>query len=486
TVKPVVNVNETIQFKVDRLEITYTVDMFCATLKLPLETPENPFISPETIKFIQPFLKIVGYQGDADKVSVFFTKNLAQAWQTMFKVFNRCLTSRTSGHDQTKINILQIFHVVVNRVNVDYADLLWWVFLHCVQQKKDMIQYLHFTKLIIADLMEKFDSIPKRLEEDYQSIKDDISLVSVYTTGMLIPDEFLIDDIYATEEYKEYVKVFVKVDFPTLQSQPVESAQGMNRTLMTSNNISKKARILELKRIHLKINVLTSNTLYPSRKIRRICACTSQKTTKETRSIRRLRKKYRLNLKNDMPPRDKMDNPNITMEEYIRLEEEKALRNVFNDELSSEKTLSCEPTVSSLNNNEINFRISFDESDDEDYTYTNADIANFEMRLAKIYRRKSVFTSRAWRRIFEIRVPLVHELILEFFSTFRFGEGVLDLDTARALQFQLGGARRRMSWRQFIFALGLHTAEEMETAGFGLYYVESGRQISNNGDLSAY
>ncbi|GKB24273.1 hypothetical protein Tco_0863674, partial [Tanacetum coccineum] len=33
--------------------------------------------------------------------------------------------------------------------------------------------------------------------------------------------------------------------------------------------ISKKARILELKRRHLKITVLTSNTLYPSRKIRR-------------------------------------------------------------------------------------------------------------------------------------------------------------------------------------------------------------------------
>ncbi|GKB25201.1 hypothetical protein Tco_0864602 [Tanacetum coccineum] len=95
-----------------------------------------------------------------------------------------------------------------------------------------------------------------------------------------------------------------------------------------------------------------------------------------------------------------MDNPNITMEEYIRLEEEKAFRHgkvynwetakygkiwydedfhdlrsvetefpsiVFNDELSSEKTFSCEPTVSSLNQNEIDFRISFDESDDEDY-----------------------------------------------------------------------------------------------------------------------
>ncbi|GKC59661.1 hypothetical protein Tco_1087259 [Tanacetum coccineum] len=58
-----------------------------------------------------------------------------------------------------------------------------------------------------------------------------------------------------------------------------------------------------------------------------------------------------------------MDDPNITMEEYIRFEEEKARRHaiVFND------TLMSEPTISSFNN-EIDFRISFDESDDEDYT----------------------------------------------------------------------------------------------------------------------
>ncbi|GKA25236.1 hypothetical protein Tco_0711345, partial [Tanacetum coccineum] len=40
---------------------------------------------------------------------------------------------------------------------------------------------------------------------------------------------------------------------------------------------------------------------------------------------------------------------------------------IFNDNLTSNETLSCERTVSSLNNNEIDFRISFDESDDEDY-----------------------------------------------------------------------------------------------------------------------
>ncbi|GKE56600.1 hypothetical protein Tco_1495785, partial [Tanacetum coccineum] len=97
-----------------------------------------------------------------------------------------------------------------------------------------------------------------------------------------------------------------------------------------------------------------------------------------------------------------MDDPNITVKEYIRLEEEKAQRRgkVFNwetakygkiridedvhnlrsiktkfpaitliNEISSEKTLSCEPTISSLNN-EIDFGISFDDFEDEDNTPT--------------------------------------------------------------------------------------------------------------------
>ncbi|GJU68233.1 hypothetical protein Tco_1254492 [Tanacetum coccineum] len=78
-----------------------------------------------------------------------------------------------------------------------------------------------------------------------------------------------------------------------------------------------------------------------------------------------------------------MDDPNIIMEEYIRLEEEKARRRgvhdlisveakfqaiVYNDAFTSEVTLSCEPTVSPLNDNKIDYRISFDKSDDEDYT----------------------------------------------------------------------------------------------------------------------
>nr|GEX98368.1 hypothetical protein [Tanacetum cinerariifolium] len=232
------------------------------------------------------------------------------------------------------------------------------------------------------------------------------------------------------------------------------------------------------------------------------------------------------------------DNPKITIEEYIRLEEEKLVRKV---KCITGKLLSMVRS-GSLNNNEIKFRISFDESDDEDYTvvfdktsisykindlktdlendnekvniplfslpdplvntytvyplfsirddrvnklvqygvldkhqygvssldmdfpprdqrhlylryeglqYTDADIVDFEMRLAKIYRRKvhrvQVFDFGGLQDLMAegLRGPLVHELILEFFSTFRFREGVLDLDTVGALQFQLGRVRRR-------------------------------------------
>nr|GEV12021.1 hypothetical protein [Tanacetum cinerariifolium] len=69
--------------------------------------------------------------------------------------------------------------------------------------------YPRFTKLIIADLIKKFPSIPQRFDEDYHSIKDDVSLVGVHSTGnvlfqwMLILDAFLTNEICAIDEYKE-------------------------------------------------------------------------------------------------------------------------------------------------------------------------------------------------------------------------------------------------------------------------------------------
>ncbi|GKA51181.1 hypothetical protein Tco_0744377 [Tanacetum coccineum] len=140
-VRKVPDTEDTIILKLDSQEIIYTVDM-------------------------------VGYQGVVDKVSAFFTKNLAQPWQTMFKDF-----------------------------------------MNNVFQKKDVIQYPRFTKLIIADLMKKYPSISLRLEEDYHSIKDDILLEN-----------------HATNDYKEYETVFVNVFVLINQPQLVVSTQGMHKS----------------------------------------------------------------------------------------------------------------------------------------------------------------------------------------------------------------------------------------------------------------
>nr|GEX30645.1 hypothetical protein [Tanacetum cinerariifolium] len=159
-------------------------------------------------------------------------------------------------------------------------------------------------------------------------------------------------------------------------------------------NISKRRAFWSLNEDILKISILTTNTPYPSRKIRRIHACTHRRP-------QRKQAQYAVSRENEyVVLKIWMDDPNITMEENTRLEDEKARKHgkvfnwktakygkilydedihdltsvetefpaiAFNNEVSSEKTISCKPTASSLND-ENDFRISFDDSGDEYYT----------------------------------------------------------------------------------------------------------------------
>ncbi|GJX14083.1 hypothetical protein Tco_0205841 [Tanacetum coccineum] len=111
-----------------------------------------------------------------------------------------------SGHYQTKINVLLMFHAVVNKVHIDYASLVWTDFISQVMQlKQTTIQYTRFTKLIIIDLMEKYPSIAKRLDEEYHTIKDDTPLCNMYATrevtvcAMQILNELMINEIKETQ-----------------------------------------------------------------------------------------------------------------------------------------------------------------------------------------------------------------------------------------------------------------------------------------------
>ncbi|GJR73329.1 hypothetical protein Tco_0085694 [Tanacetum coccineum] len=139
---------------------------------------------------------------------------LQQFWQTVLKVPNTKDTMRF------KLDTQEITYTV---------DMLY------ISGYKEAIHYPEFIKLMIIDLMKKFPNISQRINEDYHYIKDDIPLVSVYTTGnvlvrgMLIPYEFLTKEIRATYYFKEYEMVFVGVDVPMNQPQLVVSTQGTYR-----------------------------------------------------------------------------------------------------------------------------------------------------------------------------------------------------------------------------------------------------------------
>ncbi|GJZ15848.1 retrovirus-related pol polyprotein from transposon TNT 1-94 [Tanacetum coccineum] len=192
--------------------------------------------------------------------------------------------------------------------------------------------------------------------------------------------------------------------------------------------ISNKARILELKRRHFKITVLTSYTPLEKEK-----ACRHGKVYNwETATYGRIWDD------------DEVHNLRSVETEFPAI--------VFDDTFTSQVALSCEQPEKLVSKNGYDVLDMALPPKDQRHQYlrfkgleyTDADITDFEDRFVGCRYRdaqgQSVFTNRAWRRLFE---------------------------------FQLGGAKRRMSWRQFILALGLHTVEVMETAGFGLYWAES-------------
>ncbi|GJX35313.1 hypothetical protein Tco_0246870 [Tanacetum coccineum] len=220
-----------------------------------------------------------------------------------------------------------------------------------------------------------------------------------------------------------------------------------------------------------------------------------------------------------------MDDPNITMEEYIILQTKNAQRHgqtfnyetatygkvycedfnsfmdfeayfptiVYNDALTSYENVLSKPNVNMAPLPPRTQRYPWLRYQVEGYT---KDIVNnFKQRLDMIFGRQvnrvhvlyfarltdemrgtlagrlrmvytgderhELFTRHAWRRLFKIWGLLVREFILEFFST----------------------SRRRMTGRQCILALGLHTAKEMAEDGFEAYWLGSTRVIPDKGIL---
>ncbi|GKC43415.1 hypothetical protein Tco_1061137 [Tanacetum coccineum] len=95
-------------------------------IKLPQATDINHarFVPDPTFSEMVPFyINDLGFTLDISSPSNFKTTGLVQSWQTLCKMFSRCLTIRVTGYDQPPLQIIHMLYCFVNNIHVDYADL---------------------------------------------------------------------------------------------------------------------------------------------------------------------------------------------------------------------------------------------------------------------------------------------------------------------------------------------------------------------------
>ncbi|GJR20741.1 hypothetical protein Tco_0969268 [Tanacetum coccineum] len=183
-----------------------------------------------------PFYKqVLGFTMELKTQSNFKTTGLLQPWQTLCKIFSKCLTTRVTGWDQPPLQIMQMLYCFVNNIHVDYAELLWEGLYYSLHHPTSLIPYPRFTKIIVNHYMTIFLDISRRARDMYHNLQDDDIMKNIFNSGrhknkvgMKIPDWMITDEMKQTEHYQMYTEVF-GIDVPLTHSQSTESTHGTHR-----------------------------------------------------------------------------------------------------------------------------------------------------------------------------------------------------------------------------------------------------------------
>ncbi|GKC01388.1 hypothetical protein Tco_0987524 [Tanacetum coccineum] len=229
-----------LKFMLDKKELSLTLDDFRTIFHLPHanENNHNSFVPPPSFFGMVPFYKQqFGFTIELKISPSFKTTGLLQPWQTLCKIFSKCLTTRVTGWDQPPLQIMQMMYCFVNNIHVDYAELLWEGIYYSLHHPTSSIPYPRFTKIIISHYMTSFPEISRRARDMYHNLQDDDIMKNIFNSGrhkdkvgMQIPDWMITEEMKHTEHYRMYAEVF-GLDVPLTQSQPTESTQGTHRTL---------------------------------------------------------------------------------------------------------------------------------------------------------------------------------------------------------------------------------------------------------------
>ncbi|GJY60394.1 hypothetical protein Tco_0461051 [Tanacetum coccineum] len=157
-----------LRFMLDKKELSLTLDDFRTIFHLPQanDNNHNSFVPPPTFSDMVPFYKQqLGFTMKLKTSSSFKTTGLLQPWQTLCKIFSKCLTTRVTGWDQPPLQIMQMMYCFVNNIHVDYAELLWEGIYYSLHHPTSSIPYLRFTKIIASHYMTIFLEISRRARD---------------------------------------------------------------------------------------------------------------------------------------------------------------------------------------------------------------------------------------------------------------------------------------------------------------------------------
>nr|GEZ89712.1 hypothetical protein [Tanacetum cinerariifolium] len=228
-----------LKFMLDKKKLSLTLNEFRTIFHLPQANDNNHdrFMPPPSFSDMVPFYKNeLGFTMELRTPSSFKTTGLLQPWQTLYKIFSKCLTTRVTGWDQPPLQIMQMMYCFIHNIHVDYAELLWEGIHYSLHHSTSLIPYPRFTKIIIGYYMTNFPKISRRVRDKYHNLKDNDIMKNIFNSGryknkvrMKIPAWMILEEMKHTEHYRMYAKVF-GIDVPLTQSQPTESTQGTYRT----------------------------------------------------------------------------------------------------------------------------------------------------------------------------------------------------------------------------------------------------------------
>ncbi|GKA58205.1 hypothetical protein Tco_0757393 [Tanacetum coccineum] len=203
-----------LKFMLDKKELSLTLDDFRTIFHLPQANANNhdSFVpSPSVLNMVPFYKQQLGFTMELKTSSSFKTTGLLQPWQTLCKIFSKCLTTH-------------------------YAELLWEGLYYSLHHPTSSIPYPRFTKIIISHYMTCFLDISRRARDMYQKLQDDDIMKNIFNPGrhkekfgMQIPDWMITKEMKHMEHYRMYAKVF-GLDVPLTQSQPTDFTQGTHRT----------------------------------------------------------------------------------------------------------------------------------------------------------------------------------------------------------------------------------------------------------------